>query len=1088
MSSKNNKENKRGSIPTGRSPPGLENAHLNTRYTPNSSSSMQPRDDSYFNNQNIYGLQNHNNNNQQYQQQQHLQHSYHMGFHSGNTDSASVPSIWSDQSISSLQNSNNNSSSIQLPSNFSSYEQSNPYQSLSNTRSAVEVDAIFDDVALIDSILAEAGVKSNSNTSNNNLSSTSNNNNETHYQSTWDGASSHLASIDRPSSLDPLPSNDYYHDSSNQPYFFIPRLDSKHNSFHWSSNSNNHDYGNQDQDSLYGDDPEVQLGLGFLSPLTSPIPVNISLPKTPSNQPDPQGHLRLSESSSEIAPSNIFSRSKGISATSASSKTMDISKRSETKKITTNPTKSSHSNPLQLHQEAKTHSKQEDSHTKSQSRPAAPLQTINLAKSPPSQGLHASKPIKPQLNSGNKKSDHEHSSLQPTARNIPIVVPTKGSKHAINQPLRQTHVDGNESTTTGVEATKTSPTLHPTQNRSTTHIKLEGKNDSHIQEATAKNSQTIASATPLQMKKVADTYSSHAAKANLISKDKSPSTDTKSPVSAAVKNDNKKANQSPISPIPAVTLPTPRKNNVSQISSSQYSPAVKITPQSVPVQATISPIATPIPEVEKTTPTKIEEVNKPVKVTRDDKKSKTATKELEKFEQILSPVNENHNSSKNENYDETENAASIDDKSTLSKKESMESFFKGQSQDASKLQVEPIQIDTKVNELDAATKESETSINSIEISAPVPSIIDVDAKPRSRTQISELEKENLIDIVPSKSTITQTHQQEKAKVEPRERSDTPTSATTHKAHKSTPIDTKKVLSLAARLEQQRSKLSNASDVQTSEQMDATIQSPKNSSEKQQQQQNERTNGTYPISLLLSTRDKCGNLSTKAKIHAQELAKNIKIGVNSYSKYMWVRPISIKSLIADIREFVIDIHRTALSCLKRDTSIPFCFIYVRLFPIIIEAILPRYPPWGPVCLWYAFLFQFLTASGVSEIRSTFFYLAIPISFVLEGVSNVSFLLDLTGSELLIVAYILVMLRTQATPTVISLLSFSAQVFWAAAAGDSIFAQYIQLLLTLISISALVPPNSPVIMPSSNTSTSGSGQHHQSRRHQVDRRHN
>ena len=152
---------------------------------------------------------------------------------------------------------------------------------------------------------------------------------------------------------------------------------------------------------------------------------------------------------------------------------------------------------------------------------------------------------------------------------------------------------------------------------------------------------------------------------------------------------------------------------------------------------------------------------------------------------------------------------------------------------------------------------------------------------------------------------------------------------------------------------------------------------------------------------------------------------------------------------------------ALREVMTNFHVAFCFVFPYSFQFLVSFITEWAPHWAPVCLWYSFLVQFFCTSGavrgnpggtggkgegsggeggkdgkgsVGKDGSggsgngagngssdgsggggggvvTFFRLVLPLAFVAEGVSGRSYLLDLSGAELLLVSFFLAALKMQ-----------------------------------------------------------------------------
>ena len=120
--------------------------------------------------------------------------------------------------------------------------------------------------------------------------------------------------------------------------------------------------------------------------------------------------------------------------------------------------------------------------------------------------------------------------------------------------------------------------------------------------------------------------------------------------------------------------------------------------------------------------------------------------------------------------------------------------------------------------------------------------------------------------------------------------------------------------------------------------------------------------------------------------------------------------------------------------------------------MVAYIIPWAPPWAPVCLWYAFLVQIFCTSGSTWTSGTA-SLVLPLMFLLEGISYHSFLLDINGGNLLVIAFVLSAVKTRNCTSPMFLLALAFQVFAGVFAGDNYVVQYIQLIFGLFSLNML-----------------------------------
>lgn len=152
--------------------------------------------------------------------------------------------------------------------------------------------------------------------------------------------------------------------------------------------------------------------------------------------------------------------------------------------------------------------------------------------------------------------------------------------------------------------------------------------------------------------------------------------------------------------------------------------------------------------------------------------------------------------------------------------------------------------------------------------------------------------------------------------------------------------------------------------------------------------------------------------------------------------------------------VVRVHRAALSALCLDNHIWFAFAFLYAFPHVVALVIPWAPPWAPICLWYAFLVELFATQGPTAVVVTA-RVVLPLLFLLEGLSHHSFLLDLTGGELLVVAFLLSALKTRNCLSVMFMISLASQILAGVFLPDVTALRWLQFLAALASLSAMAP---------------------------------
>ncbi|TDH68871.1 hypothetical protein CCR75_004178 [Bremia lactucae] len=163
--------------------------------------------------------------------------------------------------------------------------------------------------------------------------------------------------------------------------------------------------------------------------------------------------------------------------------------------------------------------------------------------------------------------------------------------------------------------------------------------------------------------------------------------------------------------------------------------------------------------------------------------------------------------------------------------------------------------------------------------------------------------------------------------------------------------------------------------------------------------------------------------------------------------------------------LIRIHRVAFHATMTHRHIGICFAIVYGYPLLIQYVFSWAPPWVPVCLWYAFLVQLFCTNGPTAMVTASRVL-LPLVFLIKGLAHHSFLLDLNGSELLLISFIVLALKTRKFCNLIFFLSLATQplghtffntqlgqCLLAVCLGPELLVQWLQLTLALYSLHAM-----------------------------------
>eukprot|EP00904_Undaria_pinnatifida_P008729 jgi/Undpi1/4987/HiC_scaffold_19.g08339.m1 len=160
-----------------------------------------------------------------------------------------------------------------------------------------------------------------------------------------------------------------------------------------------------------------------------------------------------------------------------------------------------------------------------------------------------------------------------------------------------------------------------------------------------------------------------------------------------------------------------------------------------------------------------------------------------------------------------------------------------------------------------------------------------------------------------------------------------------------------------------------------------------------------------------------------------------------------RVLSILSLIASSGVFLLSVlvmtmswlfllglrvHSLALKEATGSIHVVVCFLFPYCFQYLVSLIGEWAPHWLPACLWYSFLMQMFCTSNHQYKHSMSSHLVpalralLPVAFLCEVPSGRSYLLALSGSELLLLSFTLAAVRLRCLFSPIFLLSWSSQV--------------------------------------------------------------
>lgn len=137
-----------------------------------------------------------------------------------------------------------------------------------------------------------------------------------------------------------------------------------------------------------------------------------------------------------------------------------------------------------------------------------------------------------------------------------------------------------------------------------------------------------------------------------------------------------------------------------------------------------------------------------------------------------------------------------------------------------------------------------------------------------------------------------------------------------------------------------------------------------------------------------------------------------------------------------------VHQRALEGVLKNgegAHVLLCYAFLQAFSPFVTSVLANTPPWAHICLWYAFLAQYLCMGDTNKAAT--FQFALPVLFVLEGVSRPSYLLVLNPAELMMLAFCILLLREDRLEVSLRLfLIVSGHIMLALMAGDLFFVQW------------------------------------------------
>ena len=164
--------------------------------------------------------------------------------------------------------------------------------------------------------------------------------------------------------------------------------------------------------------------------------------------------------------------------------------------------------------------------------------------------------------------------------------------------------------------------------------------------------------------------------------------------------------------------------------------------------------------------------------------------------------------------------------------------------------------------------------------------------------------------------------------------------------------------------------------------------------------------------------------------------------NAFSSFLstlsWLKLKRLgENTLVEIEQMLNEVYRILRTC-GREVAWIMGFIF--FFPEIVKYTIGTYAPsWASVCLFYAFLIQVLCTEHLhegpgGETKTSFFRKAVPLAFLLDGVSHPSLLLGFDRYELLITANLLLSIKLVHKLNPAIMLSAAMQVLFPLLARD------------------------------------------------------
>ncbi|CAM9946787.1 unnamed protein product, partial [Choristocarpus tenellus] len=126
-----------------------------------------------------------------------------------------------------------------------------------------------------------------------------------------------------------------------------------------------------------------------------------------------------------------------------------------------------------------------------------------------------------------------------------------------------------------------------------------------------------------------------------------------------------------------------------------------------------------------------------------------------------------------------------------------------------------------------------------------------------------------------------------------------------------------------------------------------------------------------------------------------------------------------------------LHALALREVAGSVHVAACFLFPYLFRYLVFMLDEWAPHWLPACLWYSFLMQVFCTSNHLYLHPLSSHLVptlrvlLPVAFLCEAPSRRSHLLDLGGSELVLLSFALAAVRLRCLFSPVFIVSWSLQ---------------------------------------------------------------